>query len=146
MEAGRIVTLIGEKLAKEGEEFVFLGMANKCEECRLKKACANLEIGRRYRVVKIREDIRHECYVHEGGVSVVEVIEPPIKAIVDAKYAVKGSKIVFKPVDCEPALHDLSHPAGLVEGDRCVVVDVLDDLPGGLKLVELKRETGYRCS
>ncbi len=140
MEEGRIVTLIGEKLAREGEEFIFLGMANKCDECRLKKACANLEVGRRYRVVKIREDIKHDCYVHEGSVSVVEVIEPPIKAVIDARYAVKGSKIVFKPVNSEPALRDLCHPAGLMDGDRCTVVDVLDDLPGGLKLVELKRE------
>ncbi len=141
MEEGRIVTLIGEKLAKEGEEFIFLGMANKCDECRLKRVCANLELGRRYRVVKVREDIRHDCYIHEGGVSVVEVIEPPIKAIVNAKHALKGSKIIFKPVNnSEPALHDLCHPAGLRDGDRCTVVNVLDDLPGGLKLVELKRE------
>ncbi len=142
MEEGRIVTLIGEKLANEGEEFIFMGTAKKCDECRLKKACANLEVGRRYRVERVREGIKHDCYIHEGEVCVVEVIEPPIKAVIEAKQAVKGSKIVFKIMNCEssPSLLDLCHPAGLMDGDRCTVLDVISDISAGLKLVELKRE------
>ncbi len=140
MEGGRIVTLIGEKQAKEGEEFIFMGPAKRCDGCRLKKACANLEVGRRYRVERIREGMKHECPIHEGGVCVVEVTEPPIKAIIEAKQAVKGSKIVFKTLDCEPSLSDLCHPPGLMNGDKCTVLDVITDIPGGLKLVELKRE------
>jgi len=143
MEGGRIVTLIGEKLANEGEEFIFMGMARRCEECRLRKACGNLEVGRRYRVERVREGIKHDCYIHEGGVRVVEVIEPPIRAVIDAKYAVKGSKIVFKTVNCEssPSLLELCHPAGLMDGDRCTVLDVISDISPDLKLVELKRES-----
>jgi len=79
---------------------------------------------------------------------VVEVTEPPLKVAIDAKHAVRGAKMVFKPAvaDCEES--DLCHPTGLKEGDRCTVLDVIDDAPGndkmlkerGLKLVEVKRE------
>jgi len=144
MEEGRIVTLIGEKQAKVGAEFIFNGAADKCSECRLKKSCANLEVGRRYRVENVREGIKHDCYIHEDGVRVVEVMEPPIEVAIDAKYAMTGFKIVFEPVDCEqPELFDLCHPPGLIEGDRCVVLNVIRDVTDekkGLKLVEVKRE------
>ena len=73
MEEKRLVTLIGAKLAEEGCEFIFLGASKKCEECRLKNSCTNLEATRRYRIMKVREEIKHDCYIHEGGVCVVEV-------------------------------------------------------------------------
>jgi len=144
MEEGRIVTLIGATLAHVGVEFIFSGAAGKCDECRLKKSCLNLDVGRRYRVEKVREDIKHDCYIHEDGVRVVEVIEPPIEVAIDAKHAMKGFKIVFEPVDCEePELFDLCHPLGLKEGDRCTILNVIGDVTSdktGLKLVEVKRE------
>ena len=144
METGRVVTLIGAKLAKEGEEFIFSGAATECEECKLKKSCTNLDVGRRYRIEKVREEIKHDCHIHEDGVRVVEVIEPPIKVAIDAKQAMKGFKIVFAPVDCElPELFDLCHPMGLKEGDRCTILNVIDDIMGekkGLKMVEVQRE------
>ena len=42
------ITLIGKKLAKEGEEFFFEGEAPECEQSRLKNTCMGLERGRRY--------------------------------------------------------------------------------------------------
>lgn len=144
MDTGRVVTLIGAKLANVGEEFIFSGAAAECEECKLKKSCINLDVGRRYRIEKVREEIKHDCYIHEDGVRVVEVIEPPIKVAIDAKQAMKGFKIVFVPVDCElPELFDLCQPMGLKEGDRCTILNVIDDIMGekkGLKLVEVQRE------
>ncbi|MFZ2071947.1 MAG: UPF0179 family protein [Halobacteriota archaeon] len=147
MEEGRVVTLIGAKQAKEGEEFIFCGAATKCDECRLKKSCANLEVGRRYRIEKVREEIKHDCFVHEDGVRVIEVTEPPIELAIDARHAMKGFKVVFEPVDCEktPELFELCNPEGLKEGDRCTILNVIGDVPGegdkkGLKLVEIKRE------
>ncbi len=152
-EERRIVTLIGAKLANVGDEFIFSGVSNskRCEECKLKNSCANLEIGRRYRIEHVRDEIKHDCYIHEDGVRVVEVIEPPLKVAIDAKHAVKGAKIVFKPADCEETdyeLFDLCHPLGLKEGDRCTILDVIGDAPDenkilkgqGLKLVVVKRE------
>ncbi len=152
MEEKRIVTLIGARLANVGEEFIFLGVSNseKCEGCKLKKSCAaNLEVGRKYRIEHVRPEIKHDCYIHEEGVHVVEIIEPPVKVAIDSKYALKGAKIVFKPVDCEGTdyeLFDLCHPSGLKEGDRCTILDVIGNVPSkykkgqGLKLVAVKRE------
>jgi uncharacterized protein (UPF0179 family) len=152
MEEEKIVTLVGAMLANVGDEFIFLGASKKCEECRLKKSCTNLEVGRRYRIEHVRNEIKHDCYIHEGGVRVVEVIEPPVKVAIEAKLALKGAKIVFKPADCEETdnyeLFDLCHPLGLKEGDRCTILDVIGDVPSenkilkgqGLKLVEVKRE------
>jgi uncharacterized protein (UPF0179 family) len=145
----QIVTLIGAKLANVGDEFIFLGVSRKCEECKLKKACTNLEVGRRYRIEHVRDEIKHDCSIHEAGVRVIEVIEPEIRVAIDAKYAFKGSKIVFEPVDCEITdydLFDLCHPLGLKEGDKCTIIDVIDDGENkilqdlNLKLVDVKRE------
>ncbi|MCK4475426.1 MAG: UPF0179 family protein [Methanophagales archaeon] len=153
-EERKIVTLVGAKLANVGDEFIFLGVSNskKCEECRLKKSCTNLEVGRRYRIEKVRNEIKHDCYIHEEGVRVVEVIEPSVKVAIEAKGVLKGAKIVFKPADCEETdyeLFDLCHPLGLKKGDKCTILDVIGDVPGenkilkgrGLKLVEVKRES-----
>ena len=151
MDGGKIVTLVGAKLAKVSDEFIFLGASEKCEDCKLKKSCINLEIDRRYRIEKIRGEIKHDCQIHEDGVRVVEVIEPPIKVAIDTKLALKGAKIVFEPVDCKKAdyeLFDLCQPMGLKKGDRCTIRDLVGDLPDkykkqkvqGLKLVEVERE------
>ena len=145
MDGGKIVTLVGALLANKGEEYIFLGAAEKCDTCRLKNSCTNLEIGRRYRIEHVREEIKHDCSIHEDGVRVVEVTEPPIKVVIDAKRALKGSKIVFEPAaDCadnDAALADLCHPAGLKVGDRCTILNVIDEGEyKGLKVVEVKRE------
>lgn len=149
MEEGRIVTLIGAKWANEGEEFIFLGASKKCDECRLKNACTNLEVDRKYRIEKVRDEIKHDCYIHEEGVSVVEVVEPPITVAIDAMHAFKNSKIVFELPDCEETdceLYDSCHPSGLMEGDRCTILGVTDNATSeckkgrSLKIVEISRE------
>ncbi|MHC1610171.1 MAG: UPF0179 family protein [Candidatus Methanospirareceae archaeon] len=153
MEEGRFVTLIGTELAKEGEEFIFLGASKKCEECKLRNACTNLEVGRRYRIEKVRDEIKHDCYIHENGVSVVEVREADITAAIAAKYAIKNSKIVFSPPDCKESdckLFDSCFPAGLRAGDKCTILDVIGDPPGEcrngrvLKVVSMRREAIYK--
>lgn len=149
MGEGRIVTLIGTKLAKEGEEFVFLGPSKKCEECRLKNACTNLELDRRYKIEKVRNEIKHECFIHEDGVAVVEVRESSIPVAIDATYAFKNSKFAFEPPNCKASdcgLFDACHPAGLKEGDRCTILEVIGDAASDckesrvLKMVTLRRE------
>ncbi len=149
MEGRQVVTLIGANLAKEGEEFIFWGASKRCEECRLKNSCTNLEVGRRYRVVKVRNEIKHDCYIHEGGVCVVEVTESTIQAAINSSRAFKNSKIVFEPAHCEETtctLFDSCHPAGLRAGDRCTILEILGDLPDecadgrALKLVAIHRE------
>ena len=76
------VTLIGEKLAKENEEFVYLGPQNDCKNCKLKTVCFNLKPGGYYRITKVRDKC-HSCSVHDGNAAVVEVIEMPIITAID---------------------------------------------------------------
>ena len=50
-----LVTLVGERLANEDEEFVYLGPNNECKNCKLKTVCFNLKPGRQYKIIKVRE-------------------------------------------------------------------------------------------
>lgn len=69
-----LVTLIGEKLAKEGDAFTYIGPNNECRNCKLKTVCFNLKPGKAYKITKIR-DKRHSCDIHDKNVVVVEVQE-----------------------------------------------------------------------
>ncbi|PJB22268.1 MAG: hypothetical protein CO114_00925, partial [Euryarchaeota archaeon CG_4_9_14_3_um_filter_38_12] len=67
-----LVTLVGEKIAKKDNEFIYIGSLPECRGCKLKTVCFNLDEGRRYKITNIR-DIHHDCKIHEGGVRIVEV-------------------------------------------------------------------------
>lgn len=146
-EAETIVTLIGVKLARIGEEFMFIGSTSECDACKLKNSCLNLETGRKYRIVSRREGIQHECAVHDTGVCPVEVVEAPIIAAIEARRAFAGSKISFEPMKCEKTcgLYDLCHPESLRSGEKYTINNVLGDAPEPcnlghtLKLVELRK-------
>jgi len=94
-----LVTLIGEHLAAEGEEFTYLGANNECRNCQLKTVCFNLKPGRKYRITKLR-DKHHECDVHEGDVVVVEVEELPITVAV-TKELEEGTTTTVKKKECK---------------------------------------------
>jgi uncharacterized protein (UPF0179 family) len=94
-----LVTLIGEQLAKEDEEFIYLGPNNECKNCKLKTVCFNLKSGRQYKITKIREK-QHNCNVHEGNVVVVEVSELPILTLIDKKVS-EGAKIKVDKKECK---------------------------------------------
>jgi uncharacterized protein (UPF0179 family) len=94
-----LVTLIGEHLAVEGEEFTYLGANNECRSCQLKTVCFNLKPGRKYRITKLR-DKHHECDVHEGDVVVVEVEELPITVAV-TKEPTEGTTTTVKKKECK---------------------------------------------
>ncbi|UGV39764.1 UPF0179 family protein [Methanococcoides orientis] len=141
------ITLIGTRLAKEGEEFFFEGEAPECEQCKLKNTCMGLEKGRKYRIVKVRNQTTHECFVHDTGALVVDVIKAPIIAAIDSKKAIKGATIRYQVPNCDGELdsetYDLCHPKGLRNGDKCTInkvmenVDIESEQPGSLKKVEL---------
>ncbi len=141
------ITLIGSRLAKEGEDFIFMGESRECKKCKLRRTCMNLEPGRKYRVVKLRGDTVHDCFVHDGGVLTVEVETSPIVAAIESRKAVVGSKISYEPPKCQEfddSVYEILYPEGLREGDKCTVVKVLgtmdDEMVQGcsLKKVELK--------
>ena len=94
-----LVTLIGEKIADKGKEFVYIGPNNECRSCKLKTVCFNLKIGRRYKIIGVR-DKKHNCNIHEGTAIVVEVEELPIITCIDKKYS-KGAKTKIDKENCE---------------------------------------------
>ncbi|MDP3563909.1 MAG: UPF0179 family protein [Methanoregula sp.] len=132
-------------LAKPNMEFIYEGEVAECETCKVKKACHNLQKGRKYRIVTVRST-HHDCAVHLNGATAVEVMEAPITALINADMAMINSKI--KPElscnksDCRS--FPLCRPDGVTDGEKYIVVDVLGnasdicDKGRALKLVELR--------
>ncbi|HET6581057.1 MAG TPA: UPF0179 family protein [Methanoregula sp.] len=139
------VTLVGTVLAKQGVEFIYEGEAADCNSCKVKKACNNLQVGRKYRIVSVRST-HHECMVHLDGATAVEVMEAPVTALINADMAMVNSKIKVdlscNKSDCRS--YSLCRPDGVVDGEKYIVTDVLgnasDICPKGraLKLVDIK--------
>ena len=139
------VTLMGTVLAKPNVEFIYEGEVAECGTCKVKKACHNLQRGRKYRIVTVRST-HHDCAVHLNGATAVEVMEAPITALINADMAMINSKI--KPElscnksDCRS--FPLCRPDGITEGEKYIVIDVLGnasdicDKGRALKLVELR--------
>ena len=121
-----MITLIGIDLAKEGQEFIFLGPAKECDECRFKSSCVgNLELNRKYVVTGIKEN-EQKCHVHSGGkVIPVEVERAEIDVLTTSKNIFEGSTFTYNAPECDEAcdFHDLCFPDGLVENDKCIVLE-----------------------
>lgn len=139
------VTLVGTVLAKPGTEFIYEGETAECGNCKVKKACNNLQKGRKYRIVTVRTT-HHECPVHLNGATAVEVTEAPITLLISPEMAIINSKI--KPeFSCNKQScrsFELCRPEGVVEGEKYIVVDILGNAPDvcekgrSLKLVEIR--------
>jgi uncharacterized protein (UPF0179 family) len=143
-EAKTKVTLIGTVLARQGVEFIYEGEVAGCDTCKVKKACNNLQKGRRYRIVSVRTT-HHECMVHLNGATAVEVMDAPVTALINADMAIVNSKIKLglscNKTDCRS--YPLCHPDGVLEGEKYIVYSVLGNAPDicekgrALKLVSL---------
>jgi hypothetical protein len=110
-----MLTLIGTRLAREGEEFVYHGEAPACEGCPYRDQCLNLAEGRRYRVTGVRENASTlDCGVHDTGVTAVEVEPAPIEANVAANAAYAGSRASLEGPcpHTECPSHEFCEPAG----------------------------------
>ncbi|OPY32505.1 MAG: hypothetical protein A4E32_01087 [Methanomassiliicoccales archaeon PtaU1.Bin124] len=139
-----IITLIGERQAREGAKFVYRGPQTECRECKLKAVCFNLDAGGQYRI-KVKRDVRHECKIHEDGVRVVEVERIPRTVAVNKKAAQEGSTITLEEIRCRNlgcTKYRLCHPFGLEKGMKGKITKVSGDLecPEGMKLVEVVLE------
>lgn len=147
-ESNTIITLIGTKLAKVGNEFIFKGAAKDCEVCKFGKTCLGLNIGSKYRITGIRSGGRLECFVHESGVCAVEVVEAPVTMAIESRKAIKGSKIVHEPQSCNLSNcenYTLCLPPGFTRNDKFTIINVVGEIPYpcergySLKLAEVKR-------
>ena len=121
------VTLIGKKMAHEGTEFIYIGVAQQCRSCRLKMVCSNLKKGRCYRIVNVREK-EHTCDLYEGGVMAVEIEKQPIETSIK-KDSAEGTSVTYKQVDCNLIScqhYALCHPC--VEEKKYNITEVLEIL------------------
>jgi uncharacterized protein (UPF0179 family) len=148
-ESDTIITLIGTRLAKVGNEFIFRGAAKECEPCKFNKTCLGLNQGSKYRIVNLRNSSKLECFIHDSGVCAVEVIEAPIRIAIESRKAIKGSKIVYEQLSCNYPDCDnfvLCRPPGIKTGEKFNIIDVEDDLEEPcsknyqLKVVEINRQ------
>ncbi|RKX81298.1 MAG: hypothetical protein DRP58_11980 [Spirochaetes bacterium] len=121
------VTLIGKKLAKKGNEFVYFGIAKDCRGCKLKMVCSNLKEGRRYCITNVR-DKHHDCSLYEGGVVAVEIEKLPIITTISRESA-EGTAVTYKEVICDNIScenYSLCHPG--VRGKKYKIVEVMGDV------------------
>ncbi len=131
-EGGRVaqITLVGERQAVAGHEFVYRGPQPECRECRVKAACLNQDVGRRYRVLRVRE-VAHPCLLNEERVRVVEVEAAPPECSLPTRGAVEGALVAYEPIICANAAcpnFRLCHPVGLERGTRLRIVEVGTEL------------------
>jgi len=139
----RIITLVGVKQAHKGLKFLHEEPAEECKNCEYYRVCIeNLEAGRVYKIVKLRENV-FPCPIHEDGARVVEVIESEISTAISQKTALEGAVITFQPIKCDNfdcKYRSLCFPIGLYVGDRCEIVKVEDKIEceKGLRLVRVK--------
>lgn len=123
-----VITLVGKRIAKTGNRFVFSGQTGECRECALRKVCCEkLENERVYVILKVRDKL-HDCPLHEDGVQLVEVEEAPVKVAVLSQQLFEGVIFTFHPKVCAqwscPNI-EVCTPTGLNEGDRVHVEEVI---------------------
>ena len=124
------VTLVGERQATVGREFVYRGPQPGCREGKVKGACLNQRVGRRYRVLRVR-DVTHVCLLNEEQARVVEVGEAPPALSLPVRAAVEGSIVAYDGVVCAHAAcpnFRLCHPVGIEPGMRLRVESVGPEL------------------
>ena len=139
-----VITLIGEHQARKGEMFVYRGPLTECRDCKLKAVCFNLDAGSLYRITNVR-DVKHECRIHEGGVSVVEVEKDKHRGALPMRSAIEGSTITFDVIKCDELGCEnwqLCHPMGLEKNRKVRVAKVERELkcPAGLRMMAVVLE------
>ncbi|WP_158056324.1 UPF0179 family protein [Halorussus halophilus] len=126
------ITLVGTRLARAGEEFVYRGESAACEGCPYRSQCLNLDEGVRYRISDVRDNAQTlECNVHDEGVSAVEVEPVGMKANVPAKNAYAGSKssLAGPCPHTECPSHEFCEPTGVEFDDDYQIAEILGEPP-----------------
>ncbi|WP_247728973.1 UPF0179 family protein [Halovivax limisalsi] len=126
------ITLVGDRLAAPGTEFVYDGEADGCAGCPYRSQCLDLEVGRRYRITDVRENGQLlECALHDDGVRAVEVEPATVRANVPSDGAFAGSEATLAGscphVECPS--HSLCEPNGVEQGERARIASVEGDPP-----------------
>lgn len=138
------VTLIGERHARIGNRFYYMGPTEECRDCRMKNICFNLEQGALYEIVQLRDTI-HECSLREDNVRVVVVEKVAFQGAVPKKQAIDGSRITFESRKCDNLGCENRRycvPPNAKDGEKYAITKVIGDLkcPCGEALVHVKLE------
>ena len=121
------ITIVGGVYAREGSEFIYIGMSEACTSCPVCKVCHNLVLGRRYKVIAVRDPV-HECSVHEGNARTVEVVPaliPARIALSSNDSSARNTSFVYYPPcneQCEYVFQ--CHAPGLVKGQRYIIREI----------------------
>ncbi|MEE9224525.1 MAG: UPF0179 family protein [Thermoplasmata archaeon] len=139
-----LITLVGERQVKEGNEFIYLGSLTECKECKLKGVCFNLEEGRKYKIRNVR-GVRHDCKIFDESVRVVEVEQAPLTVASNGKGAIVSSTITYNFPNCNEmscSSYRLCHPIALKTGGKGKILEVGKDLDctRGFELKEITIE------
>ena len=126
------ITLVGDRLAEPGTEFVYEDEADACAGCPYRSQCLTLDVGRRYRVESVRENAQLlECAVHDRGVRAVEVEPVSVAANVQTAGTYAGSTVSLAGacpyVECPS--HALCEPDGMEPDADARVLEVHGDPP-----------------
>jgi hypothetical protein len=124
------ITLVGERQAVAGHEFVYCGPQPECRACRVKAACLNQDLGRRYRILHVR-DVSHPCLLNEEHARVVEVEPAPPDCSLPLRGAVEGAIVSYEVLVCANAKcpnFRLCHPVGIEPGARLRILEVDTEL------------------
>jgi uncharacterized protein (UPF0179 family) len=133
------ITLVGERQAQTGHEFVYRGPQPECRPCKVRAACLNQDLGRRYRITRVR-DVSHPCLLNEERARVVEVEPAPPGCSLPTRAAIEGAVLSYEKIVCSNAAcpnYMTCHPIGIEPGARIRVRDVGTELdcPLGYSLV-----------
>lgn len=133
------VTLVGERQAVVGHEFVYRGPQPECRECKVKAVCLNQDVGSRYRILSVRE-VTHPCLLNEERARAVEVELAPPETSLPHRQAIEGAVLAYEPLVCANAAcpnYRLCHPVGIGPGRRVKILSVGRELtcPLGYEIV-----------
>ena len=121
-----MITLIGKDLAQKGVEFVYLGPAKECDDCRFKSSCVDsLELNRKYVITDVKDN-EQKCPIHSQNIVIpVEIERAEIEILTTSKNIFEGSTFTYNAPECDEncEFHDLCFPEGLAENDKCIVLE-----------------------
>ena len=93
------ITLLAKAQASPGFEFTYFGAAPVCRTCPYRHACLTLDVGRKYRVQRVRP-VEHPCALQETAANVVEVEPVARTLIVDGRGPVVGGSVEIMRYPC----------------------------------------------
>lgn len=136
------VTLVGERQAAEGHEFVYRGPQPECRPCKVRTVCLNQELGRRYRVTHVR-DVAHPCLLNEERAQVIEVEPAPPECSLPVRASLEGTIVAYEGLVCSNAAcpnFRLCHPVGIEPGTRLRILRVGSELdcPLGYEIASVR--------